>query len=1427
MYQPSQNFINELNKTSRLFRARITCGTDTLTEEIKKMIFTLGSCGADTFTIGSVFASYVDITLSSTETSLAGKEMFVEIGLLLPDDTVEYIPMGYYTASPADISKSRDQTILKATDRISSKCGGLYIPSITFPATIQAVMNDVSTQAGVRIKTSLPTTGVIQKEMKNLTYREILGYLSGLLGGFCYADREGNICIAAYPSTSSLTIENERSWAMEMGEEYSVDSLKVIVSEGGEDADGNEVAGVSYSAGSGNGITVSNQYMTESLFNDMKSRVLNYRFCSGTARVLGDPRLDPADAITVINFAGKEFFVPCMSITHEYDGGLATTITTPSQAASDEEVRGPLTQQVEQLAADMVLAKEVIAKKITADEADLKFATIERANIIEAEIEKVSGEFADYKVIVTEDFTAVNAEINTVKGDLADYKTVIADDFTAVNAEITTVKGDLADYKTVVAGDIDALSGRITLVSGELADYKTVVSNELITAKGWMAEGSIGNAQISSVDAAKIKSGILDTALVTVKGTNGNLQIIDNTISISDSARVRVQVGKDGTGDYTLAVWDAAGNLIWDALGATENTIQRPIIRDEVVADDVAIKGTKLDIESVVTAVNGATTKISGTVVQVGNKALNVALSEQETTITEQGQQISDHETRITANEESIQLKVSSQDFETYKSTVNGEITTVKSRLSTAETSITAMEGQIALKVEQTDIDTAISNVEIGGRNLWINSSRYRESTPYSLTGSTTDIYNDWFDGKVIYSKEPFNPGDTITIQGKSNLPWASWHGGDSGNHDTVGYWLYLGTLSKVLSGRYDYPVFLAGDGSNTTFKKTYTIPNIDGVNPVYIAFRFNVYSYNNVTITGKFWDLKLEKGNKATDWTPAPEDTEESITTISNKQAEIITNLDSITTRVSSVESTQTTQAGEVASMESRLTVAEQLVTKDGIISTVGSYYTTLDDVNGAVNEIEVGGSNLLLSTKDFNIPSSVAMGTEPEIYKGFTVRGGKILDDTTFVFKCIFTNFNLGDIYTFSFYAKGNLSSLNAFFYGETGCVSAYPIAASTGHGIQAGDGHHFFGSLTSEWTRYWVTWKLADIGDTSIPKYILLRTDGSHAGEEVYVCGLKFEKGNKATDWTPAPEDMVDKANIISCINQTAEEITIQANKISLEGLVTANSNFKILEDGSMETISGKIGGWSIGNNKIYSENQYNTDDIYGDSDYSYHEYTEGTKSVSLVSDNSNNGEVISVLYEYLTWTSDDTANKTTGTQYVKIFDDGRLKIGTEGIWADDIPAIDTTEIAGSYITLTESNQEEYTCLITPKDIQFVSSTTSSYSVVSNLYGLESFFNPVQLLDTGYLPNTTGKNYNCNWSPYAYILIHFGNYGNVYNSMLIPYSDFSISTSGHRPVLHVPNTDYAAQVWKNGTNQVTIACNISNSNWVIRIYGIGYRI
>jgi len=50
-----------------------------------------------------------------------------------------------------------------------------------------------------------------------------------------------------------------------------------------------------------------------------------------------------------------------------------------------------------------------------------------------------------------------------------------------------------------------------------------------------------------------------------------------------------------------------------------------------------------------------------------------------------------------------------------------------------------------------------------------------------------------------------------------------------------------------------------------------------------------------------------------------------------------------------------------------------------------------------------------------------------------------------------------------------------------------------------------------------------------------------------------------------------------NVVSMISQTPTEIKLKASQISMEGLVTANENFKILEDGSIEANKGTFSGY----------------------------------------------------------------------------------------------------------------------------------------------------------------------------------------------------------------------------------------------------------
>lgn len=77
----------------------------------------------------------------------------------------------------------------------------------------------------------------------------------------------------------------------------------------------------------------------------------------------------------------------------------------------------------------------------------------------------------------------------------------------------------------------------------------------------------------------------------------------------------------------------------------------------------------------------------------------------------------------------------------------------------------------------------------------------------------------------------------------------------------------------------------------------------------------------------------------------------------------------------------------------------------------------------------------------------------------------------------------------------------------------------------------------------------------------------------------------------------EEDFTSANIMLKINNDESQATINADKINLNGAVTANNNFKILTDGSMESVNGKFTGGNINmldtssqgvGNNIYMEN-----------------------------------------------------------------------------------------------------------------------------------------------------------------------------------------------------------------------------------------------
>lgn len=359
MYQTSELFNGEILKTSRRFKARITTGEKIFQDEILTMTINLGSCGDTAFSFGTVFSSYAEIVLADTGQFLAGQELFIEIGLYLQNNTIEYVPLGYFTASSENISKTQGKISLKAADRFSI-CQSPYKARISYPTKIGDVLNDISAQTGIVITTSLNVSGVINKTPSNTTCLDLLGDIAGLLGGFCCVDRAGIVRISPFPST--VTREVLEQITMEHSFEegvYKVGKISVSV---GDDAD----TVYTDSDGLGNGIAVENPYITQPLFDSLKNKLIGYMYHPGTLSFLGDPRLDATDMISIA-IDGETKTVPCMNIVHDFDGGLTTTVTAPGRSASDEQLKGPLQIQVEKArkAAEQAKIKANLAEEVS------------------------------------------------------------------------------------------------------------------------------------------------------------------------------------------------------------------------------------------------------------------------------------------------------------------------------------------------------------------------------------------------------------------------------------------------------------------------------------------------------------------------------------------------------------------------------------------------------------------------------------------------------------------------------------------------------------------------------------------------------------------------------------------------------------------------------------------------------------------------------------------------------------------------------------------------------------------------------------------------------------------------------------------------------------------------------------------------------
>lgn len=394
----------------------------------------------------------------------------------------------------------------------------------------------------------------------------------------------------------------------------------------------------------------------------------------------------------------------------------------------------------------------------------------------------------------------------------------------------------------------------------------------------------------------------------------------------------------------------------------------------------------------------------------------------------------------------------------------------------------------IALKANSVDvtrdIKSAVDGVQVGGTNLLLETSIDEKSgksydfAQYSIAGGlqpgTTYTMSGWarVDQKAMDNKQ-----NVFVCAYTSDWSWSGWL-----------------NIAGSLTAKYN--------------KITFTTPTGKSFSPVvtiYLSHPNGDNSKDPISGLGYISKLKLEEGNKATSWSPAPEDTSAEIKAV--KDAAIQVASDQINLHVNEL-STQFDDKLNKRINEQK--TAYEKITSDRIEQTVKKITDVQDNVNNLKEKVDSnngGGINLQKGTKDCSFQ--------------------------------IGTNGNPSSIETYNSDTKMIHTQNGGFYtsYSDSSFVPTpgefYTISADVkGDGAINGSGFRYEGGNNG--TMGNVT--LSDTWQRIINTVHVDRVQGQwviypSSSKNLYVKHIKIERGTIATPWTPAPED----------INQTIKDAT----------------------------------------------------------------------------------------------------------------------------------------------------------------------------------------------------------------------------------------------------------------------------------------------
>ena len=916
--------------------------------------------------------------------------------------------------------------------------------------------------------------------------------------------------------------------------------------------------------------------------------------------------------------------------------------------------------------------------KLDADVATATYATIENLNATNADVHNLEATYGDFQVLTTNKFSAIDANINTLTADKLDADTANITyakitDLDAINGNIANLKSDVADIDTLIFGSASGDTIHISFANAVIAQ---------------LGNAQIKSAMIESVSADKITAGDIITNNVRVKSEDGKLLISDETIQISDDTRVRVQIGKDASNDYSINIWDADGNLMFSQGGITDSAIKDAIIRNDMVSDTANIAAHKLDIDSLFEEINGSSKTIKSTKIYLDDKGqtLDVAFEALSTEVTDLGETITSQGTQISTIQGQISSKVWQQDIDTASNEMSSQystleqevdnisatvaehtteidkkadsttVTTVTNRVSTLETGLSGFQSTVSSTYAT---KTEVSDIEIGGRNLLCNSGEVY-SNP-----STTGNYGFWNLALVTYSHGiVIEPDREYTLSYDWSVDWGT----------SEAYGAYVGIGLGSIPGAYSKDILHSvimpdcdETHTNGRFVKVFSASESLLEGSPYFAMR-PVRHTNQTALDGSKWsitNLKLEKGNKATDWTPAPEDVQADIdaaqaaadaaqATANQNAADmagIVTSFNAdVQNLQTQIDGSITTWFYEVAPTETNEPVVNWTTTELKNVHLGDLYYDTITgycyrwqvlnnvyawqritdtDVTKALSDAQAAQDTADQKRRVFYTQPTTpydkgdlwVQGSNGDILRCQTAKtssqsysasdwvvASKYTDDTV----ATTANNNALAAQSAASNAQNDIDNLEvggrnylrnseaeqydtdgvkqeflmttfdfAPFFDEYGLIEAtlsfdayVPVAGRVQVYCQNGSGSRYsfskFLDMTTEWARYSVTFTPTG-PDESFDKSYLAFYGTYDTGRFPHVRKVKLEKGNRATDWTPAPEDIQEEVaelttrvvNAETSISQNTEAIGLRATKDEVttaktEAISTANTN-----------------------------------------------------------------------------------------------------------------------------------------------------------------------------------------------------------------------------------------------------------------------------